>query len=329
MSKSVGNVVDPFVLVNDYGADQLRYFLLREVPLGQDGNYSRDAIVQRINADLANDLGNLAQRSLSMIAKNCGGVVPEPGEVTAADAAILAAAEPLPESVVLRDEPPQLFYYRKSLGEGGLFRIRPSLAFFFNDPSGALKGDLSALATWDWWPAPMTTVNTELKLTLAENVSDVTQPSNSLLPHVRTDIAEYKRASDFKLLKAMFNQFYQPATRLYARASAGFYEEMFAGAGGQFLYLSPGGGWAADLAVDALRQRDFEGWFGFQDYKTVTAIASLHYRMGYGLTGTMRAGRFLAKDEGVRLEMKRRFASGIVYLRYGVRGPLDRPPRGE
>ena len=95
MSKSVGNVVDPFVLVGDYGVDQLRYFLLREVPFGQDGNYSREGIVQRINADLANDLGNLAQRSLSMIAKNCGGVVPEPGEFTPADMAILAAADGL------------------------------------------------------------------------------------------------------------------------------------------------------------------------------------------------------------------------------------------
>ena len=95
MSKSVGNVVDPFVLAGDYGVDQLRYFLLREVPFGQDGNYSRDGIVQRINADLANDLGNLAQRSLSMIAKNCGGVVPEPGELTEADKTILAAADGL------------------------------------------------------------------------------------------------------------------------------------------------------------------------------------------------------------------------------------------
>jgi methionyl-tRNA synthetase len=93
MSKSVGNVVDPFVLVDDYGVDPLRYFLLREVPFGQDGHYSREAIVQRINADLANDLGNLAQRSLSMIAKNCGGVVPAPGPFTEADATILAAAD--------------------------------------------------------------------------------------------------------------------------------------------------------------------------------------------------------------------------------------------
>jgi methionyl-tRNA synthetase len=95
MSKSVGNVVDPFVLVGDYGVDPLRYFLLREVPFGQDGNYSRDGIVQRINADLANDLGNLAQRSLSMIAKNCGGVMPAPGNFTHADAAHLRAADSL------------------------------------------------------------------------------------------------------------------------------------------------------------------------------------------------------------------------------------------
>jgi methionyl-tRNA synthetase len=93
MSKSVGNVVDPFTLAHDYGVDQIRYFLLREVPFGQDGNYSREAIVQRINADLANDLGNLAQRSLSMIGKNCDGKVPKPGKLTPADEAILAAAD--------------------------------------------------------------------------------------------------------------------------------------------------------------------------------------------------------------------------------------------
>ena len=93
MSKSVGNVVDPFALAAAFGVDPLRYFFLREVPFGQDGNYSHEAIVNRINADLANDLGNLAQRSLTMIGKQLGGVVPAPGAFTASDQTILAAAD--------------------------------------------------------------------------------------------------------------------------------------------------------------------------------------------------------------------------------------------
>ncbi len=80
MSKSVGNVVDPLDLAARYGVDALRYFLLREVTFGQDGSYSHEAIVSRVNAELANSFGNLAQRSLSMIFKNLGGVVPAPGE---------------------------------------------------------------------------------------------------------------------------------------------------------------------------------------------------------------------------------------------------------
>jgi len=93
MSKSVGNVVDPFNLADQYGVDQMRYFFLREVPFGQDGNYNHEAIVARINADLANDLGNLAQRSLSMIAKQLAGVLPEPGEFSTNDKAMLAEAD--------------------------------------------------------------------------------------------------------------------------------------------------------------------------------------------------------------------------------------------
>jgi hypothetical protein len=227
------------------------------------------------------------------------------------DRALAAFEEPLPAGLVVDRDAPQLFGFKGDNVLGGRLRIRPGLATYFNDPSGALKFDLSAHATWDRAIARRTEFDSELKVTLIENVSDVTQPSNSLLPHVRTDIAEYKRGNDVKLLRATLNHYYHPAQRVYARASAGIYEEMYGGAGGQVLYLAPDGGWSADLALDALRQRDFQGWFGFRDYQTVTAIASLNYRLAHGLTGTLRAGRFLAKDEGVRMEVKRRFASGF------------------
>lgn len=97
MSKSLGNTVSPDDFVTRYGLDQVRYFFLREVPFGADGNYNHETIVARINGDLANNFGNLAQRSLSMVAKNCGGLVPTPGELLAADTEILGAAANLLE----------------------------------------------------------------------------------------------------------------------------------------------------------------------------------------------------------------------------------------
>jgi len=99
MSKSVGNIVDPNTLIDTFGVDQVRYFLLREVPFGQDGSYSEDAIITRINADLANELGNLAQRSLSMIAKNLDGIVPTPADFSAEDTELLTLADGLLERV--------------------------------------------------------------------------------------------------------------------------------------------------------------------------------------------------------------------------------------
>lgn len=95
MSKSLGNVVDPFNLVEHFGLDQIRFFLLREVSFGQDGSYSEEAIATRINSDLANGIGNLASRSLSMIVKNCDGQIPECGPLTPEDQTMLASADAL------------------------------------------------------------------------------------------------------------------------------------------------------------------------------------------------------------------------------------------
>ena len=95
ISKRLGNVIDPFEIVERYGLDPVRYFLLREVPFGNDGDFSHKAMVGRMNNDLANDFGNLAQRVLSMVNKNCAAQVPQPGAENEADQALLGAARGL------------------------------------------------------------------------------------------------------------------------------------------------------------------------------------------------------------------------------------------
>jgi len=86
---------------------------------------------------------------------------------------------------------------------------------------------------------------------------------------------------------------------------------MYGGVGGQWLYVERGEPWAFDVSVEAVKQRDFDGRFGFRDYQTVTALAAMHYRLPYQSTFTVRAGRFLARDFGARFEVKRRFRIGM------------------
>lgn len=195
--------------------------------------------------------------------------------------------------------------------EANRFKIAPKVGFFFNDPSGAFRYAISAVANYDQRLGDGLYLNGAASLQLLETVSGVKQASNSRLPHVRSDVAEYLRGGRFSLSRILLNKYDNPAERVYTRLSAGLYEDMFRGAGGQVLYLPKDSRWAADLAVDALQQRGYKGLFDSRDYKTVTAIGSLHYRLPHDITVTARAGRFLAKDTGVRMEFKRRFQSGI------------------
>ncbi|NLZ37999.1 MAG: methionine--tRNA ligase [Firmicutes bacterium] len=105
MSKSKGNVVDPEELIKRYGSDAIRYFLLREIPFGADGHFSEEALIQRINFDLANDLGNLLNRTLAMLKKYFAGIVPAPGITTSLDEELKQAAAALPGKIeALMDE---------------------------------------------------------------------------------------------------------------------------------------------------------------------------------------------------------------------------------
>lgn len=195
--------------------------------------------------------------------------------------------------------------------ERNRLRIAPKLGLFFNDPSGALRYEVAAAANYDRRLGTGLYLNGAVTAKLIENISDVSQQSNSLLPHVRTDIAEYKRGSRFKVNKLIMNQFLTPMENWYGRLSGGLYEEMFRGTGGQLLYAPRDMRWAADLTVDALQQRGYKGLLDSRDYSTVTALGAVHYRLPSDITLTARGGRFLAKDTGVRLEAKRRFLSGI------------------
>jgi len=96
MSKSLGNAIDGVALIHEYGLDAVRFFVLREVPFGNDGDFSDPALIRRLNGELANDLGNLAQRTLSQIARNLAGKLPGAAEPTVEDAALLDAARALP-----------------------------------------------------------------------------------------------------------------------------------------------------------------------------------------------------------------------------------------
>ncbi|MFQ5643169.1 MAG: YjbH domain-containing protein [Thiogranum sp.] len=195
------------------------------------------------------------------------------------------------------------------------FQIVPfNVSLFFNDPNGAARYNLYTAINYTQQVGTGLFFDSGVQVTLDEDVSKVSQPSNSRLPHVRTDIARYLQGGGrVKLTKLLANQYFQPRKRVYARASAGIYEMMFAGAGGQVLYLPERGNWATDLTVDWLRQRSTDDMFEFRDYDTVTAIGALHYRLpSWGLTATVRAGRFLARDKGARFELQRRFRSGIT-----------------
>lgn len=186
----------------------------------------------------------------------------------------------------------------------------PRLTTYINDPSGALRFNVFGELAINKKLAPNWYATSSVHIPLYEDVSKVTTPSNSNLPHVRTSISEYTGGHTPKLAKLLLNRYWSPATRTYARASIGLYEEMYGGVGAQILRMSTDGKTGLDLSVDWLKQREPNG-LGFEDYTTVQVLGGAYWKTPvYGITLSTKVGQFLAKDKGARFEARRKFASG-------------------
>jgi Exopolysaccharide biosynthesis protein YbjH len=201
----------------------------------------------------------------------------------------------------------------ENVESGHSWGIGPRVQIYFNDPSGAIKAALGVEVSGQYKHSPSLHLDAAVGVRLLENITDVTQPSNSVLPHVRTDVAEYFKGSKTKVERLVINKFGKPSSHWYSRVSAGAYETMFAGAGGQLMYVPESGKWSVDFTLDRLAQRDFASAFKLQDYQVTTGFISTHMRLPMDMTFTARLGQFLAKDRGARFELKRQLNSGVEF----------------
>src|SRR6266705_4784222 len=223
---------------------------------------------------------------------------------------LMAALEEPTQAAVLYGGEGNFIGFRSQDTGFNVFQVRPTLASYLNGPN-VFQYSLGVLTTYDRELAERLFLNTGVNTILYENISEATGTSNSTLPHVRSDFTEYAKGPRVRVDHVLLNRVYQPSERTYARLTGGWLEQMYGGVGGQWLYVERGAPWAFDVSVDAVKKRDFDGRFGFQDYQTVTALAAMHYRLSYQSTFTLRAGRFLARDYGARFAIKRRFRIGM------------------
>lgn len=191
------------------------------------------------------------------------------------------------------------------------FRLSPQV-FTFLDGPGSFQYALNAFAGGNVWLTRQTELKGGFMFPVAQNISDYPAVNDQPgLPPVRSNIPLYYAKDNVKLQQAVLNNYQQLATSTYGRLSAGVYELMYNGVGGQVIYAPQGRDWALDLSVDQVWQRNYDGWFGNVGYNTLQSIGSFHYRFPMGITATVRGGQFLAKDKGARFEVARTFRSGF------------------
>ena len=177
--------------------------------------------------------------------------------------------------------------------------------FFFFQIYALMQATLSPLPGWN--------LSGGLGRDLYNNFKDLTLPSDSTLPHVRSDIVKYLEGAPTWM--DSLNTTYSTALGkgFYAGLTAGYFEWMYAGVGGEVLYKPVNARWAVGVDANRVRKRDFDGGFGLQDYMTTTGHVTLYYRWPYyDINTTVRVGRFLAKDTGANFEVSRQFGNGMI-----------------
>ncbi|MCL5777810.1 YjbH domain-containing protein [Limibaculum sp. FT325] len=179
------------------------------------------------------------------------------------------------------------------------------------DPDSPLRADLQVLALGTVEVLPGLSASTEVTQRIVGNLDDIERESDSTLPRVRSDIAEYFR-TDTPVISRMTGDYVtKVADDTYARLSGGLFERMFGGVGAELLWKPVDQSWGLGAEINWVQQRDFEGYFGFQDYDVFTGHASLYWDTGiYGVAAQVDAGRYLAGDWGGTFSLTRRFANG-------------------
>lgn len=191
------------------------------------------------------------------------------------------------------------------------WRITPYLDPSLFDPDNPVRADFGVQAAASLEPARGLVFSAAVRQPVAGNLDTSTRPSNSVLPHVRTDSAEYAKQSDLEIKYLTAEYFFRPGKNLYGRATVGYLETMYGGVSGEVLWKPVNGPLALGAELNYVKKRDFDQMFGFQDYDIVTGHASAYYDFGGGYLGQLDVGRYLAGDYGATFSVDREFDNGF------------------
>jgi hypothetical protein len=190
------------------------------------------------------------------------------------------------------------------------FDLAPYVSFSFFDPDRPIRTEVGAQVSASYRPTAGLTFSGRLRYALAGDIEKSVRVSDSRIEPVRTNSVRYARESDLQISRLTAEYMFRPGTNLFGRVSAGYLETMFGGVSAELLWYPIGGRLALGAEVNFVQQRDFDGLFGFQDYKVATGHASAYYDFGNGFLGQVDAGRYLAGDWGATVSLDREFNNG-------------------